>query len=228
MDETDAIMSMLAAAQADFVRGDAAAFKDLWSRRDDVTILGAFGGYEQGWAAVGARLDWAALQFSDGSWKQENPFDFRCRGLLVDGRGRTNGCQAGRQQQPGIARAAGNSGIQARRRNLEDRAPPRRPSSPYGAPFQIARPSGASAGTAGQSADPVSIDAPGISTAVADPFPAITVRLLETTQSRRCERGGPPGEQRSASHSPCGGGPVVVAEPRLQERWPRLSSPADR
>ena len=64
-------MATLISAQADFVRGDATSFLDLWSHGDDVTIMGAFGGYEQGWAAVGPRLKWAASQFSDGSWNQE-------------------------------------------------------------------------------------------------------------------------------------------------------------
>jgi hypothetical protein len=43
-----------------FVEGDAEPYKRLWSRRDDVTIFGGSGGYEQGWANVGPRLDWAA------------------------------------------------------------------------------------------------------------------------------------------------------------------------
>jgi hypothetical protein len=34
----------LALANAQFVRGDAAAFKDLWSHREDVTILGPSAG----------------------------------------------------------------------------------------------------------------------------------------------------------------------------------------
>ena len=49
---------------AAFGAGDAAPFAALWSRRDDVTIFGAFGAYERGWAAVGPRLDWAASRFA--------------------------------------------------------------------------------------------------------------------------------------------------------------------
>src|SRR6516164_3103276 len=56
-------------ATATFVRGDASAFKALWSRGDDVTIMGAFGGYERGWAIVAQRLDWAASMYGDG-WVQ--------------------------------------------------------------------------------------------------------------------------------------------------------------
>jgi hypothetical protein len=58
----------LAAAAAAFVRGNAEPLKALFSHRDDVTILGAFGGFEQGWDLVGPRLDWASSQFRDGVW----------------------------------------------------------------------------------------------------------------------------------------------------------------
>ena len=46
-----------------FGAGDAVPYAALWSRRDDVTIFGAFGAYERGWAEVGPRLDWAASRF---------------------------------------------------------------------------------------------------------------------------------------------------------------------
>ena len=45
----------LTAAQAAFVNGNPEPFKALWSHGDDVTILGAFGGYEQGWDLVRCR-----------------------------------------------------------------------------------------------------------------------------------------------------------------------------
>ena len=41
-------------------RAEPAAFQDLYSHADDVTIFGAFGGHEQGWDTVGPRLAWAA------------------------------------------------------------------------------------------------------------------------------------------------------------------------
>jgi ketosteroid isomerase-like protein len=44
----------------DLVEGRPEPFKALWSRADDVVIMGAFGGYERGWDQVSARLDWAA------------------------------------------------------------------------------------------------------------------------------------------------------------------------
>ena len=51
---------------AAFGAGDAAPFAALWSRADDVTIFGALGAYERGWAAVRPRLDWAASRMFGG------------------------------------------------------------------------------------------------------------------------------------------------------------------
>ena len=54
-------------AQARFINGDPTLWKQHASRRDDVTILGGFGGYgEKGWEAVGTRYDWASSQYKGG------------------------------------------------------------------------------------------------------------------------------------------------------------------
>lgn len=54
-------------AQSRFINGDAALWKQHASHREDATILGGFGGQgEKGWAAVGARYDWASSQYKDG------------------------------------------------------------------------------------------------------------------------------------------------------------------
>ena len=42
--------------------GNPTLVKENASHSDDITIMGAFGGYEKGWDKVGARLDWAAAQ----------------------------------------------------------------------------------------------------------------------------------------------------------------------
>ena len=42
--------------------GNPTLVKENASHSDDITIMGAFGGYEKGWEQVGARLDWAAAQ----------------------------------------------------------------------------------------------------------------------------------------------------------------------
>jgi ketosteroid isomerase-like protein len=55
-------------AQTRFINGDPALWKQHASHRDDVTILGGFGGEgEKGWNAVGARYDWASSQYRPGN-----------------------------------------------------------------------------------------------------------------------------------------------------------------
>ena len=48
------------AALGELVEGRPDPYKALWSHADDVVIMGAFGGFERGWAEVSARLDWAS------------------------------------------------------------------------------------------------------------------------------------------------------------------------
>jgi len=51
-------------AQSRFINGDATLWKQRASHREDVTILGGFGGLgEKGWDAVGTRYDWASSQY---------------------------------------------------------------------------------------------------------------------------------------------------------------------
>ena len=59
-------------ANREFGRGNAARLKQIYSHREDITIFGAFGGMERGWGEVGPRLDWAASQFSEGTFEQED------------------------------------------------------------------------------------------------------------------------------------------------------------
>lgn len=56
----DNFISRCQGALGDLVEGRPEPFKALWSRADDVVIMGAFGGYERGWEQVSARLDWAS------------------------------------------------------------------------------------------------------------------------------------------------------------------------
>jgi ketosteroid isomerase-like protein len=65
-------MTQLAAAQRDFMNGDATALQKLYSHRDDVTVMGGFGGFERGWAEVGPRLAWAASHFHGGDYSQQD------------------------------------------------------------------------------------------------------------------------------------------------------------
>ena len=42
------------------VEGSSEAFKALWSKREDVSIMGADGALDQGWEDVSTGIDWAA------------------------------------------------------------------------------------------------------------------------------------------------------------------------
>ena len=52
-----------------FINGDPTLWKQNASRRDDVTIMGAWGGYEKGWSEAGPRYDWAAARFIESGAK---------------------------------------------------------------------------------------------------------------------------------------------------------------
>jgi ketosteroid isomerase-like protein len=67
----DELMVLAEHANTGMLRGNAEPIKHLYSHRDDVTVLGGFGGFERGWSEVEPRLDWAASQFSDGNFEQE-------------------------------------------------------------------------------------------------------------------------------------------------------------
>jgi ketosteroid isomerase-like protein len=48
-----------------FINGDPTRWKQNASRRDDVTIMGAWGAYEKGWSEASPRYDWAAARFRE-------------------------------------------------------------------------------------------------------------------------------------------------------------------
>ena len=54
-----------------FVNGDPTAWKQNSSRRDDATIMGAWGAFEKGWSEVSARYDWAAARLLESGAKIE-------------------------------------------------------------------------------------------------------------------------------------------------------------
>lgn len=70
-DDFDATFTAFCEAQDRFVSGDAAPMKALWSRGDDATVFGGFGGVERSWSELEPRLDWAASEFSDGQSTSE-------------------------------------------------------------------------------------------------------------------------------------------------------------
>jgi SnoaL-like domain len=69
--EWSAFMTRLETAEHEFAQGRPAAFKALWSHGDGVSLCGGFGGVESGWDNVGARLDWASSQISEGTRSSE-------------------------------------------------------------------------------------------------------------------------------------------------------------
>ena len=67
-EEFHAMLAKVDAAQLDLQNGKAEPFKALWSRADDVTLAGGFGGgVEKGWEQISRRLDWVGAQFSKGT-----------------------------------------------------------------------------------------------------------------------------------------------------------------
>ena len=69
--EWSVFIAKLENAEEEFVRGRPAAFQALWSRADDVTLCGGFGGVERGWQNVMARLNWVSAKYSDGTRTRE-------------------------------------------------------------------------------------------------------------------------------------------------------------
>ena len=69
--EWTVFMERLEAAEQEFVQCRPAEFQSLWSRADDVTLCGGFGGVERGWQNVISRLDWVSTKYADGSRTSE-------------------------------------------------------------------------------------------------------------------------------------------------------------
>lgn len=60
----DSVAPRQQAADEALHNGDVAPRKELWSRNDPVTLLGAFGVAASGWDEVGETFDWVASRFS--------------------------------------------------------------------------------------------------------------------------------------------------------------------
>jgi ketosteroid isomerase-like protein len=65
------VMALAGTANREMVKGNAEPLKQLYSHQEDITVLGGFGGFERGWSEVEPRLDWAASQFAEGDFSQE-------------------------------------------------------------------------------------------------------------------------------------------------------------
>ena len=122
-----AVRDVEAAALGDFVRGDAASFKDLWSHTDDVTIFGGYGAHEQGWDQVGPRVDWAAARFPHATGGTYEALAADSSGELSYAIG-IERCHATARTAPTPRRSSRGSPIcSAGNRPMEAHPPPRRP-----------------------------------------------------------------------------------------------------
>jgi ketosteroid isomerase-like protein len=77
----DAVVPRQRAADEALHNGDVAPRKELWSRNDPVTLLGAFGVAATGWDEVGKTFDWVASKFSNC---KEFRFDVIAAGVSGD------------------------------------------------------------------------------------------------------------------------------------------------
>ena len=59
-------------AVAHQVSGRTDAFQSLWSRKDDVVLIGAAGSHQKGWHDVSERLSWASSHLDFGGFHVEN------------------------------------------------------------------------------------------------------------------------------------------------------------
>ena len=124
--EWSVFIAKLENAEEEFVRGRPAAFQALWSRADDVTLCGGFGGVERGNQNVTDRLSWVSKKYSDGTRTREEisrmvGADFAY--LVQTGSHSLPRGFSGRALQSGTA---GYDGVSPRGGWLADRASPRR------------------------------------------------------------------------------------------------------
>lgn len=66
METPHAVLEQLDRANECMLDGDCTLWKSLVSPRDDVSLLGAYGGHVTGWAAVSARFDRTASGYAGG------------------------------------------------------------------------------------------------------------------------------------------------------------------
>lgn len=67
LDDFQHTLEQVEAAERYFINGNPTPFQACWSHADDVTLFGGWGAYEQGWAQVSPRLDWAAARYRGGT-----------------------------------------------------------------------------------------------------------------------------------------------------------------
>ena len=65
-EEFDHVVERYHLALGEFMRGNAAPARELYSRRDDVTLGNPFGPFARGWKQVADRMEQAAAHYRDG------------------------------------------------------------------------------------------------------------------------------------------------------------------
>jgi uncharacterized protein (TIGR02246 family) len=68
LDDVDELIEQYFRAQREFLRGDPEPVKDLFSRRDDVTLANPYGPPVRGWDEVAKSIEHAASLRSDGTF----------------------------------------------------------------------------------------------------------------------------------------------------------------
>ncbi len=66
-DDFQQFVDQVKAALNQFVTGNPAPSKAVWSQADDVTVFGGFGGYGKGWEQVSSHTDEASARFRGGN-----------------------------------------------------------------------------------------------------------------------------------------------------------------
>jgi hypothetical protein len=70
--EFSTFVDLCGEAVAEQVAGRTDAFHALWSREEDVVLIGAAGSHQQGWHDVSARLPWTSSHLNFGGFHVEN------------------------------------------------------------------------------------------------------------------------------------------------------------
>ncbi len=68
----DTFVGVCREAVAQQVSGRTEQFQSLWSRDDDVVLVGAAGSHQKGWPDVSERLSWASQHLNFGGFHVEN------------------------------------------------------------------------------------------------------------------------------------------------------------
>jgi ketosteroid isomerase-like protein len=71
--EVERVRRQMDVANTRMLEGDSRSWKELLSRREDVTLLGAYGGRMTGWAEVSARFDRTAATYGAGGRTGREP-----------------------------------------------------------------------------------------------------------------------------------------------------------